>query len=315
MATSTGERSSVMQRVRSMAACAIALLSLVAPTLAQRAAAPPTTLDRIRTAGSIKVGYRTDARPFSFQGASGADGYSVALCTKVVDALKADLGLAALTVEWVPVTVADRFQAVQQGQVDLLCGAETVTLERRRDVGFSIPIFPGGVGALLRTDAPPRLREILNERPRSDPAWRGSAGQLLQAQTFSVVTGTTAEPWLARKLTEFKLTAKVEPVDGYDGGIQGVLDRKANVFFGDRAILLDAARRHPSSSKLVVLDRLFTYEPVALAFARGDEDFRLAVDRALSAFYASGELSALYAQWFGAADDDARSFFRWNALR
>lgn len=305
-----------MQRVRSIAACAITFLSLVSPALAQRTPAPTTTLDRIKAAGTIRLGYRTDAQPYSFSDGSGnAAGYSVALCNKVVDALKAELGLATLNAEWVPVTLEDRFQAVQQGRVDLVCGAETVTLERRRDVAFSIPIFPGGIGALLRTDAQPRLREVLSERPRTDPVWRGSAGQLLQQQTFSVVTGTTAEPWLARKLSEFKLTAVVTPVDGYAAGIQGVLDRKAHVFFGDRAILLDAAARHPSASKLMVLERLFTYEPVALVLARGDEDFRLAVDRALSGFYASGELNALYVQSFGQADENARNFFRWSALQ
>jgi ABC-type amino acid transport substrate-binding protein len=305
-----------MQRVRSIAACAITFLTLVSPALGQRRPAPTTALDRIKAAGTIRLGYRADARPFSFADESGsAAGYSVALCNKVVDALKAEVGLATLTVEWVPVTLADRFQAVQQGHVDLVCGAETVTLERRKDVAFSVPIFPGGTGALLRTDAPPRLREVLSERPRTDPTWRGSAGQLLQTQTFSVVTGTTAEPWLARKLGEFKLTAVVTPVDGYAAGIQGVLDRKAHVFFGDRAILLDAAARHPSASKLMVIERLFTYEPVALVLARGDEDFRLAVDRALSGFYASGELNALYVQWFGQADENARNFFRWNALQ
>ena len=304
-----------MQRVRSIAACAIAFLTIVSPALAQRTQAPATTLDRIKAAGTIRLGYRTDAQPFAFRDGSGnATGYSVALCLKVVDAIKTQLSLSTLSVEWVAVTVADRFTAVQQGQVDLLCGAETVTLARRQDVAFSLPIYPGGIGALLRKDSPARLREVLAGRPPSNPVWRGSAGQLLQTQTFSVVTGTTAEPWLAGKLSEFKLTAKVAPVAGYDAGVQGVLDRSAHVFFGDRAILLDAASRSPSASKLMVLDRLFTYEPVALVLARGDEDFRLAVDRALSAFYASADFPALYVQWFGEPDDAALTFFRWNAL-
>ena len=51
------------------------------------------------------------------------------------------------------------------------------------------------------------------------------------------------------------------------------------MFFGDRPILLDAAQRSASSGDLVVLDRLFTVEPLALALERGDEDFRLLVDR------------------------------------
>jgi ABC-type amino acid transport substrate-binding protein len=47
---------------------------------------------------------------------------------------------------------------------------------------------------------------------------------------------------------------------------------------------------------------------------RGDEDFRLSVDRALSRVYVSGEIETVYAKWFGAIDDKARAFFRQNTL-
>jgi putrescine:ornithine antiporter len=297
-----------------LAACIVACVAAVSPALAQRSSA--AALDRIRSAGRIKLGYRTDARPFSFRDESGnAAGYSVALCLKVVDAIKAELKVSTLSVEWVPVALADRFTAVQQGTVDLLCGADAETLERRGQVAFSIPIFPGGIGALVRADAPARLREVLSGQGRQRPNWRASSGQLLQAQTFAVIGGTTAEPWLRGKLGEFKLTAKVTPVASYDAGVQGVLDRKAHVFFGDRAILLDAAARPAAAGKLLVIDRYFTYERVALVMGRGDEAFRLVVDRALAGFYSSGDLAALYVQSFGEPDDNTLNFFRWNALQ
>jgi putrescine:ornithine antiporter len=302
-----------------IAACAIGSLTVAAPAVAQKSKAPAptatTTLERIKASGHIRLGYSTEARPFSYKDESGNPaGYSVALCQRVADAVKTQLALPTLSVDWVPVSLADRFGAVQQGQIDLLCGADTETLARRQDVAFSLPIFPGGIGALLRADAPTRLREILSNRPPSQPVWRASAGQLLQAQTFAVISGTTAEPWLAGKLKEFRLTAKVAPVDGYAAGIQALLDRKADVFFGDRAILLDAAARHPSGQKLVVLHRQFTYEPLALALARGDDAFRLMVDRTLSRLYSSGELTPLYLKAFGEPDESAITFFRWNAL-
>ena len=63
-----------------------------------------------------------------------------------------------------------------------------------------------------------------------------------------------------------------------------------------------------------MLDRLFTYEPLALALPRGDEDFRLLVDRALSAIYRSGEIGDLYAGWFGEPDEAALTFFRLHTL-
>ena len=178
--------------------------------------------------------------------------------------------------------------------MDLLCGADTETLSRRQDVDFSIPVFPGGIGALLRTDAPARLREILNGRPQSSPTWRASAGALLQAQKFAVVSGTTSESWLNGKLKEFNLTAIVVPVQSFDEGIKAVHDRHADVFFTDRAVLLDAMKRNSTGDLArwwVILDRYFTYETLRLALQRGDEDFRLAVDRGLSNLYRSGDLA------------------------
>ena len=107
-------------------------------------------------------GYRAEAQPFSYRDDAGnAAGYSVALCQAIADGLKTDLGLANLSIEWVPVTIDDRFSAVQQGKVDLLCSAETETLSRRKEVSFSLPIYPSGIGALLAADTPPELQEIL----------------------------------------------------------------------------------------------------------------------------------------------------------
>jgi putrescine:ornithine antiporter len=220
-------------------------------------------------------------------------------------------------VEWVPVTLADRFNAVKEGRVDLLCGADTETLSRRHDVDFSIPIFPGGIGALLRTDAPTRLREILTGRPQSSPTWRASAGALIQAQKFAVVSGTTSESWLHGKLKEFNLTAIVVPVPTFDAGIKAVHEREADVLFTDRAVLLDAMTRNSSGDLArwwVILDRYFTYESLRLTLERGDDDFRFLVDRTISRLYGSGALQTAYTAAFGKPDAKASTFFRWTTL-
>lgn len=79
-------------------------------------------------------------------------------------------------------------------------------------------------------------------------------------------------------------------------------------------MLLDAAARSAEPAKLMVLDRRFTQEPLALALGRGDEDFRLFVDRALSKLYRSLELSAIYAKWFRTPDANALTFYQWMAV-
>jgi putrescine:ornithine antiporter len=66
--------------------------------------------------------------------------------------------------------------------------------------------------------------------------------------------------------------------------------------------------------ELMVMDRYFTNENVSLTLPRGDDAFRLVVDRTLSRLYPTPELRALYVQWFGEPTPDALTFFRLNAL-
>jgi ABC-type amino acid transport substrate-binding protein len=296
-----------MNRLHTFAALACSVLLLGAAHAAG-------TLDAVKKSGKLTLGYRTDARPFSFKDESGnAAGYSVALCNKVADQLKAELNLPALALNWVPVALEDRFRNLADGKVDLLCGADTVTLARRKEVAFSIPVYLGGVGALLRSDAPFSLTKALSERPGpSGPLWRGTpTEQLLTEQTFTVVSGTTSEKILADRIGKFQLKAKVVPVKDYAAGVQAVFERKANVFFGDRPILLEAAK---SRGELAVMARRFTDEQLALALRRGDEDFRLTVDQTLSRLYGTPEFRAEYTKWFGEPDERAAAFFRSVAL-
>ena len=69
------------------------------------------------------------------------------------------------------------FADVTDRRVDIICGADEVTLANRAQASFSIPVFPGGVSALVRTDAPmPRSSDALEERPAPyEPLWRGTA--------------------------------------------------------------------------------------------------------------------------------------------
>jgi polar amino acid transport system substrate-binding protein len=286
------------------------VLSSIVPAAAQ-------TVQRIRDSGTIKLGYGMDARPFSYQSDTGqAAGYAVSVCTMVAEELKQGLGLADLKIKWIPVERNDRLEAVKSGQVDVLCGANSVTLSRRALVSFSLPIFPGGIGALLRANSPLALREVLAQgAPADRPVWRGSpARTVLERKTFSTVAGTTSETWLKDRIAGFKLDATVAPVDSYDEGIDQVLNGSADVLFGDLPILMDAAARRASSGDLIVLDRQFTFEPLALALPRGDEDFRLAVDTALSKLYRSEGFNDFVKEWFGSADSSRIAFFRQTAL-
>ena len=84
------------------------------------------TLERIAETGEIRLGVRADAAPMSFVGADGAPaGYSVGVCNSVVDLLGQSLG-NEITAIPIIVSAGDRFDAVAEGRVDMLCGAATI---------------------------------------------------------------------------------------------------------------------------------------------------------------------------------------------
>ena len=116
----------------------VAALALIG-TLSTAAATATfgATLERIRDAGKITLGYETDAQPFSFADEAGKPaGYSVALCEKVAEQVRRELEKPDLQVVWVPVKLDDRLRTMEEKSVDLLCGADSVTLARRKVVGL-----------------------------------------------------------------------------------------------------------------------------------------------------------------------------------
>jgi len=229
--------------------------------------------------------------------------------------VKAELGLSSLKVDWVPVAVDDQLAAVQQHQVDAMCGAVSVTLSRRKQVDFSLPIFPGGVSVAVRKDVPNQLRAILEGHAQTyNATWRAVALNILREQVFSAVAGTSAEQWIKQRGKELDVHSRLTPVPTYDAGLTAVADRKVNAFFGERAILLDAVQANPAYDDLTVIDRQFTYEPLALPLPRGDQDFRLLVDSTVSELYGSKQFTSTYHKYFGEPDTTAITFFRWNAL-
>jgi len=120
------------------------------------------TLDRIKETAFIKMGYLDDARPFSFAGAGGkASGYTIELCRHIVEELKKELGLPNLLSEFAPVAVDLRMFAIDKARVDLLCSPTSVTMAKRKEVSFSIPVFAGGVRAVMLTSGAAKLRAAL----------------------------------------------------------------------------------------------------------------------------------------------------------
>src|SRR5690349_9550251 len=253
----------------------------MAALIAWSGAGEAGTLDRLRQDSTIRIAYRRDAPPFSYQnGDEKPTGFIVELCQAVVKRLSQQVNIPSLIVIYVPVTGANRFDVISQGKADLLCEATTVTMSRRKFIDFSIDTFVDGAGLLTRADGPKNL-------------------QAMEGQAIGVLAGTTTEQALRNTLTAAGINANVILAATHAEGLQMLDSGEVNAYFADRSILWVLQANSKAPGKLRLADEYLTIEPYALGLPKGDEDFRFEVDRALSGIYRSREIAEILMRTFG----------------
>jgi len=255
------------------------------------------TLDNIKKSGEIKIGYRKDAPPYSYQGPDGKPaGYTIDLCQAVVGRLKQQLQLGSLNSKFVAVTAKARFEAIRQGKIDLLCGASTITLSRRKVVDFSVPFFADGATVVFRSGGPSSLPELAGHK-------------------VGVVSGTTTEKLLKRTLEVIKIKAEVVSVSNHLEAIKQMKSGKLAAYFADRGVLQHLVSKLADRADLQLSDRFFSFEPYGLGLRHGDNDFRLAIDTALSKIFRSPDFSVILLRHFkGNPSSALKTLFLISAL-
>jgi len=237
------------------------------------------TLQKIDKSGTINVGYRQDKPPMSFLDEnSGPDGYSIDICEEIVADIGKRLG-KKIEIKFLEVSVEERFAALGDGRIDLLCGATTRTISRGEIVDFSQLTFVTGASFMT----------LKSNDIRGD----------FTGKKIGVLQGTTTEKALKELFDESKTAAEIvrfkSTVEGFSSLIKGEID----AYSADQVVLIGLALSSGSPNKFAVLPDLFSYEPYALAIRRNDSDFRLAVDRVISDLYRSKKIQTIYDKWIG----------------
>ena len=261
-------------RVRVGAALLLALapmLALAQPRPAPEQSLPESeTLRRIVETGTISLGHRESSVPFSYY-----DGRK-----RVVDSLKAELKLPALTLRLVPLTTQNRIPLVRNGTVDLECASTTHTADRARQVAFSTTFFIAGTRLLVRRGSP--IRDF------SDLAGRSAV----------VTAGTTSERLLRTHVERRRLEVRIVTVRDHEEAFLALESGRAEAFMMDDALLYGARARAVRPGDWEVVGTPMSQEAYACMMRRGDPEFKAAVDRALVRLMQSGEAMRTYQRWF-----------------
>ncbi len=249
------------------------------------------TLKQINDTGKIRIGFRKAQPPISFLNQHHqADGYSIDLGKRIAAFISRKLG-KKIAVEYVPVTAANRFQALIDNRIDLLCGATTKTLTRAEMVDFTQLSFVTGAGFMTL-----RGTRLANN---------------FTGKKIGVVKNTTTIKHLKEMLRKTGARAEVVPLDSSDIAMSELIDGKIDAFTADQVVLIGLILNAKKPQKFSLLPNIYSFEPLALALRRNDADFRLAADRVLSELYRTDKIMEIYRKWFGKINGgEAPSLFR-----
>jgi glutamate/aspartate transport system substrate-binding protein len=258
---------------------AVALAALVAlPVAAQDLTG---TLKKIKDTGQITIGHRESSIPFSYlDDKQQPVGYAMDLCAKVVDAIKADLKLPALKVNYQPVTSANRIPLLQNGTIDLECGSTTNSVERQKTVSFGPTYFVINVTAAVKKNSGIKTLADLN------------------GKTISTTSGTTAVPLL--KQYERTKAADIKEIYGKDHAESFLLlaQDRVSAFVMDDVLLAGQIANAQNPGEYMIIKESLRTEPYSMMLRKDDPQFKALVDKTITGVMKSGEVNKIYAKWF-----------------
>jgi len=240
------------------------------------------TLARIRQTQTITIAHREASVPFSYidENTKKPLGYALDLCLKIADAVKRELKLPGLKIEYLPVTPSNRIPAIVDGKADLECGSTTNNAERRKQVAFTIPHFVASARMLVRADS-----GIKN--------WAD-----LRDKRVVTTKGTTTVKLLTDRDKVRSLNLKlIEGVDHAESFAK-VERGEAEAFPMDDVLLYGFRANAKNPNGFDVVGDPMSTEPYAIMLRKDDPAFKTLVDREMGRLINDGELAKLYDKWF-----------------
>jgi len=173
---------------------------------------------------------------------------------------------------------ADRVQAVESGEVDIVAETMTINCEREKDVDFSSVYFEAG-------------QQILVPSNSSITGPQDLGGKRVCATDGSTSLNNLVVPPVAPHVTIWAVANETDCLVMLQ---QGQVDAIST----DNAILEGLAAQDPNTK---IVGPTFTQEPYGMAISKAHPEFTSFVNGVLTNERADGTWAAIYNRWLGAA--------------
>ncbi len=228
-------------------------VALAAGLVAAAPAMASKTMESIKKKGEVSCGVNTALGGFGIAGSDGKwTGFDVDYCRAIAAAALGD----ANKVRYVPLSAAQRFTALQSGEIDVLARNTTWTMSRDTQLGttFGAVNFFDGQGFLV-----PKSLKV-------------KSAKQLKGATICVQSGTTTEKNLADYFRMNKMTYKPVVAEDLKVVIANYNEGRCKVFTSD-ASQLAAIRANDTKTPddHIILPEIISKEPLGPVTRQGDE--------------------------------------------
>lgn len=253
-----------------------AVMCLALPLLAEAG----DTVVKIRKTQTLVIGIRETA-PFSYTDENKQPlGYSVDLCLKVAEAIKKELKMPAMKIQFFPVDSATRFSALLEDKIDLECGSTTNNAERRKKVAFTIPHFFSSVRALVKADSG------IKNWPQ------------LRNRTVVTTKSTTTVKLLNDRNDTSSLNIKLVEGNSDQDSFKMVEEGKADAFPMDDVLLYSLRAESKAPASFAIVGDPLSIEPYSIMMRKDDPAFKKIVDNEMLRLIHDNEIYRIYEKWF-----------------
>ena len=196
-----------------------------------------------------------------------------------IDVVKALAAQAGIKVKFVNTPWEGIFNALNQGDRDLLVSAVTITDERRQTMDFSNPYFDAQQLIAVRNDS--RITQFDDLKKLKVGVQTGTTGDeavsKLQGKTSSNIKRFESTPLALKELEA--------------GGVDAVV--------ADNGVVVHYVNNHVGAKFKTVSDTRFAAEQYGLPVKKGNTELLDKLNQGLAAIQADGSYNQIYARYFG----------------
>ena len=198
-----------------------------------------------------------------------------------IDVVKAAAAKAGIEVKFINTPWEGIFNALAQGDRDMIVSSVTITDERKQTIDFSTPYFDAVQLIAVKADS-----KIAN----FDDLKKAKVG---------VQTGTTGDEAVTKLLG--KTSTAIKRFESTPLALKELEAGGVDAVVADNGVVIHYVANNAGAKFKTVADKSFAPEQYGVAIKKGNADLVAKINQGLAGIQADGSYDKIYAQYFGAA--------------